>query len=208
LSFKELDRVEMSIDEMFKLLKWRDNHKEYVWNYKQVIPEGIVDVKGGMTIYFKFLDKTHTYYESYVDDDLFCKITTRRLLNYYTVEDVWTNEKMVKMMQQFDKSYNETDLVADVCTTVSSTMAYLEHFHSEVEIREEAVPMSNTQRKKAEWHNRNNPNEKVIKLKKVIYRIPNGASYSEKVRKEIQRHTESWSVRGHQRRLPNGKQFG
>lgn len=53
--FKEIDRIELSMDELFKLLRWRDENKELVHNYKQVIPEGIIDVKGGMALYFKFL---------------------------------------------------------------------------------------------------------------------------------------------------------
>lgn len=205
INLKELDRIELSIDELFKLLKWRDNHKDLVHNYKQVIPEGIVDVKGGMTIYFKFINEQITSYESYVDEKLICKIKTERLGGQYRVLESYINKEMLRALQMIDISFNEIDLIADTCTTVSSIMAYLEHFRSEVIIREQPIKMSNTQRRRAMWHNKHNSSSRFIKLNRVIYRIPDGARYTNPDKPLRQRHTESWSVRGHQRHLKSGK---
>ncbi len=202
----ELDRIELSMDELFNLLKWRDNNKDLVHNYRQVIPEGIVDVKGGMTIYFKFVDDRITIYESYTDGDIMCKIITERDAGNYRVLTSWVNQQMVKAFKMYDLTFNEMDLIADTCTTVSSCMAYLEHFHSEVIERTEPIRMSNTQRRRAEWHNRNNPS-KVIKLQRIVYRIPDGARHNNPDKFPRQKYTESWGVRGHQRMLRSGKEI-
>lgn len=205
INLKELDRIELTINELFNLLKWRDNHKDLVHDYKQVIPEGIVDVKGGMTIYFKFINEQITSYESYVDEKLICKIKTERLGGQYRVLESYINKEMLRALQMIDISFNEIDLIADTCTTVSSIMAYLEHFRSEVIIREQPIKMSNTQRRRAMWHNKHNSSSRFIKLNRVIYRIPDGARYTNPDKPLRQRHTESWSVRGHQRHLKSGK---
>ncbi len=201
----ELDKIELSINELWNLLKWRDDNKDLVHNYRQVITEGIIDVKGGMTIYFKFVDDRITIYESYTDGKIMCKLMTERLGGKYRVLTSWINEDMVKVFKMYDITFNEMDLIADTCTTVSSCMAYLENFHTEVE-RSEPLKMSNTQRRRAEWHNRNNPS-RVIKLQRVVYRIPDGARHINPDKIPRQKHTESWGVRGHPRHYKNGKKI-
>lgn len=205
-NFKELDRIELSMEEMFKLFKWKDENKELVNNYKQVLPEGIIDVKGGLTIYFKFKDDRITYYESYDSDTLVVKLKTERLGGAYRILESWINSSILFVLKQLDNTFSEMDLITDTCTTVSSCMAYLENFKSEVIIRTESIRMSNTQRKRAEWHNRSiNNQNKIIKLKKTVYSIPNGARYINPDKLPRKRHTESWSVRGHQRKTKTGK---
>lgn len=207
LNYKELDRVEISIEELFNLLKWRDKHKDIVNNYKQVILEGIVDVKDGMAIYFKFIDNHITIYESYTEKTLVCKLKTERLEGQYRVLESWFNEEMVNAFKVVDATFSEMDLITDTCTTVSTIMAYLEHFRSEVIINESPIHMTKTQRRKAEWHNRNNSKSNIIKLHKLVYRIPDGVRYSNPDKIKYQRHMDSWGVRGHMRKLSNGKEI-
>lgn len=204
VNFKELDKIELSMDELFRLLEWRDNNKDLIYNYKQVIPEGIIEVKGGMTIFFKFIDDKLTVYESYTDGQLLCKLRTERLDGSYRLLESWVDEEMLKGFKVFDISFSEMDLITDTCTTVSSCMAYLEHFKSEVIIREQPFSMTNTQRRRAEWHIHNNSN-KVIRLQKTIYTIPKEANFVNKIVREFNRAAESWGVRGHPRHMSTGK---
>ncbi|WP_024834030.1 hypothetical protein [Ruminiclostridium josui] len=205
VNFKELDRIELSINELFRLFDWRDKNKALVNNYKQVIPEGIVEVKGGMTIYFKFLNETITVYEAYTEGQTVCKLKTERLGGHYRVLESWINQEMVTAFKIFDTSFDELDLIADTCTTISSVMTYLEHFKSEVIIRQQPISMTNTQRRKAIWHNKQNNVAKLIKLQRTIYKIPDGARHTNPDKLPRQKHTDSWGVRGHQRHLRDGK---
>lgn len=201
----QLDRIELSIDELFKLFGWRDKNKALVNEYKQVIPEGIVDVKGGMTIYFKFINEVMTVYEAYTQGQTVCKLKTERLGGQYRVLESWLNQEMVTAFKLVDPTFNEMDLIADTCTTISTVMTYLEHFKSEVIIKEQPISMSNTQRRKAIWHNNQNNATKFIKLQRIVYRIPDGARHTNPDKLSRQKHTDSWGVRGHQRHLRNGE---
>jgi len=205
-NFKELDRIEISMDELFKLLRWRDENEELVHNYKQVIPEGIIDVKGGMVIYFRFIDERITYYEAYDGDTMIVKLKTERIGGLYRILESWINQSMLMIFKQLDNSFKEIDLIQDTTTTVASCMAYIENFKSEVITRDEPIRMSNSQRKRAEWHNRNKKDlNKAIRLRRIIYSIPNGVRQTNPDKPQRERHTESWSVRGHQRKTKTGK---
>lgn len=161
-NLNELDRIELSLQKVFELFHWRDNNKGLVNNYKQVIPEGIVNVIGGMTIYFKFIDSKQTVYEASTDGIIICKLKTERLGGQYRILESWVFEDAVKTFNKIDPTFTEMDLIMDVSTTVSTCMAYLDNFKSEVIERVEPIRMSNKQYRRAEWHSRHNSN-KVIK---------------------------------------------
>lgn len=206
-NFNDLDRIEFSMQELLKLFEWKEENKELVNNYKPLLNEGLVVVKDGLTIYFKFLEDNITVYEGFDGTSCVCRLKTERHGSMNRIIESWVDAELIQGFRLVDPTFNDMDLITDTVTTVASSMAYIQNFKSQVIERIEPFKMSNTQRKRAEWHNRNSKNSKVIKLNKVVYTIPSEARYTNPDRQPMQRHTDSWGVRGHIRRLKGNREI-
>ena len=204
--FTSVDKIQMTLDEMFKLFTWRDNNKDLIHIYKQVIPEGLVEVKGSYSTYFKFLDDKHTLVEAWLDDGTrLMQITTERLFGYYRVikKDINTNmlQMMTKLYKDMNQTFEETDLIADSVSLVLSCMAYMEYYKENVSQTKEYVKKDpqNSHKKKRKDQRRN----RVVRLTSK-YTFKSVVTHKSEHR-VYEHHVERWSVRGHQRHLKNGK---
>lgn len=128
--FEDVDRIEISMKDMIKLLKWRDKNKNLVNQYKQMIPKGVIVVKGGYNIKFKFIGEKYTIFEAYDENRVILKLKTERLGSHYRIIEYSVDDPTIKALKQLDNTYSEMDIITDTVTTVATMMAYMEHVES------------------------------------------------------------------------------
>lgn len=213
---KDIDTIKITIEELKKILQWRDANQDIVRKYKNVFNEAIISSKEGRQIlHFKVLDEEHTEYRYFYDDILIVKaICSRTREGMFCIDRVGNMEdysinqrKYAFHREYFDKHFPGAvntleDFIAENTTIHCSLMAYITYRASEVEIIEEDF-MKPERLKKALKHNKYNPTNQ-IKIKKKVIRLKN-PTFKNITKKEIVRVAESWGVRGHPR-MRNGKQ--
>lgn len=205
MDLNSVDRIELSKEQLDKILLWRDENKDLVREFKTVMPEGLIDIYGASLLYFEDNDSVISY-----------KMYGRNNIHQMVCEIVFDKKTMktkalnatglfIQAMEEEAKRRNNLDwkkeLIQDTVTVHASLMAYIRCFKTEVLIKNEDLKMTSSNLRKAIRHNRNNPNN-VIRLKKFVYSIPNTArtTFTTKEKREIIRKTESWSVKGHHRK--------
>lgn len=214
---KDVDVIHVTSEELKKILEWRDNNKEAVRNFKNVLEEGIIASHNfGASIYFKVSDDFVDYEYYYLDfktnkNVLVLKALVKRvgekfhIIKQGNMPDYTTDQKKIDFLVSIgmmDKEDTLSVFLIDNTTIHASIMAYITYKSSEVEIIEEDF-MSPERLKKAERHNKYNPTNK-IKIKKKVIRLKN-PKFKNVTKREMKRVTESWGVRGHPR-IRNGKQ--
>jgi len=174
-------------EDLDRLLEWRDKHKDLVRCYSPVIKKGlIVSEVTGVTIYFQN-NPIFTSYKVYLKND---EIMSFNVLRY--------SNGMYKVMRQNAAPWmpekDIQDNIQSVVTTHSSYMAYMEHHTEYITKRTE---MSN-KIKKGKGGNKNK--NRSIKIGRRVYEVSVPSSVLTEKRK-YERHTETWTQRGHWRKI-------
>lgn len=196
MDLKNTDRIEISIEQLQKLLQWRDENKDLVRKFNPVFTEAIIDVKNGKSLYFK--DKNNIVeYTVLQGSETLAKVSFNKLIRQVG--------NRVEISERWKMSQPEIqNLIQDCITTHATLSAYICYLQKEVVVREENKVISDSRRKKIERHNRYN-GENIIRLTKRIITIPNGAriKFTKAERRKLM---ESWNVRGHIRKMKSGKE--
>lgn len=113
------------------------------------------------------------------------------------------SENSNNILQMLDNgTYSKIEeVIVHIVTTLFITMLYMALLEPEFEVKEEPV-MNEKRTKKAERHNKYNPN-KVIKLTRKVYRL-NNPTFKAITKKHYTRIAQAWSVRGHFRNYKSG----
>lgn len=165
----ELDTIELTPADMEDLLVWRNNNVGIVMNFQEVIKDGIIDIPGFSTLHFKFGKNSTTEYELYCQGVYCAAIKTKRMGDYFKVLDCAISEDYIDATSHQNLAMDAQSLVKDVCTIVTSCMAYMGQYKDDVDTRLEYVRNFSTNQIELPSHNK----RKVVKLVKQVHRLRN-----------------------------------
>lgn len=200
ISFKDsllnrIDTIEIkSQAELENLLAWRDLNKDLVRDYHPALNEGIIIYSGTVKIHFRHIDHL-----------IVAKMYSGNVFVFQIViqpkADMMNNYRVVqeKFFVPFEDEAKKREAIQDCITTIASIMAYMIHYKEYVS-EKNVVHNSPTSKKKG----RSKKKKSSVKIGKKVYTVsvPEGIRTTKTTR---QKHTESWSVKGHWRQYKSGK---
>jgi len=104
--------------------------------------------------------------------------------------------------------FNQSDLnlqdsIQDIITVHASLMAFMAEYKDSEQVKSEVQEVKTF--KKQKKNKKKASSNRIVKItKKSIFKI-NLEGVENKEKKQIERHTESWKVRGHWRNFKSGK---
>lgn len=172
-----MDKVILTSEAWESLKIWRDKNADLVRDYHPVIMEGNIEINGN-ALYFCAQDG---YVRIEVKNLFHCILEIVPRKGYIVHEIMSGNENVIK----------------DTVTVYFTVMAYIYNFKPEIEVREFHKHKGSGKGKRG-----NSQAPYTVTLKRTVYIIP---EHIKTTRRPSQRIAEAWSVRGHMRRLGNGK---
>jgi len=200
MNLSRLDRIILTEEDIKKLLSWRDENRELVRNFKPVLTEGVIEISDYKQ-YFK-VEGSVIHHKVFINSLEILRFSYNHIT--WKVTEVRDNTKSLNI--ELDKN---DDVIADFNTIFMSMMSYMVNYQNNIEyINRETVTEIENKKPKKNRKSSGNKN-RVVKITKTIYRI-NGLpdkNNSAETPKIFTRHTESWKVRGHFRKLKSGKKI-
>jgi hypothetical protein len=191
LSYANLDRIEITVEDIKKLMEWKNKNKDLVRNRKDVLKEGFI-CYDDTSIYFK-RTLIHMEYKMFYAKGKILSFKHNALT--YVISDVWKDSSF-KL-----NDYERQEMIKDIITVHASLMAYMEHYNPQVEVK---VIQTSKESKKSNKTKKVKNTKRVVNLTKQ-YKVnivdkptPTPHGYHE-------RHTIAWRVRGHWRKYKSGK---
>lgn len=173
-----MDKIILNIEQINKLLAWRDKHKELVRQYKTIITEGVIEVTDTKkSMQFK-VDG------NYIDINIPFGFTAR--IEYIEGQQGY---KIIS------SSIEDKNMVTDTIALYFAVTAYIYYFKPEIKTRQYTYKESVKQTKSKQTY------IKTVTVKGIIYTI----GKINVSRKPPQRYIDAWNVRGHARHLQSGK---
>jgi len=212
--FEDLDLIEYTKDDVWRLQDWKDTNLDLVRNYKVVLDSGVIKITSDITTHyltFNTYDKvTHieakVLYKNRLNDvmtfdfinreDLTCQVFNLKLY------DLGKSMLSKKNKNVFDAESGD-EYITDVLFVYASTMAYMTYYEKDYIVKEEPKRLSNSQKREIKRRQQSNPRS-LISINKRTFTLKSDAKFTNPTKKEIQRVAEAWGVRGHFR-LQNGK---
>lgn len=190
------DRIVLSKEDLDSLFKWRDNHKDYVRNFKPTLTEGIIEVGDSHTQFFRKLKDEHYQYSVIKNDTrVFEIIWDKKTKNVVTIVD--------KLELNKDMKY---EFIKSVISLHASTMAYIEYYGDKREYVNVKTKQINNKLNNSAPTRKNKKKRKSVKLKtKKIYSISIDNEAIKRDKRRYERKTAGWSVRGFWRTYKSGK---
>lgn len=209
---KEFDTIIFNDDIREHIRKSLLESKELHLPVKPILYEGVIKVtdiseKEYMYLYFNFIESYKVRFEAYFynryeyEFKYYCSFVTnftsnddRRKISDWNIELKWE-----------DKQKQELILFCEnIFVGIISYLTYLS-LHTKIELKDtEGNHIRFGKKTKAE-PNTSNIKKHIVSIDKIRIVTNNPINLINDVRKEIKRHTESWTVRGHYRHLKNGK---
>lgn len=190
-----LDTIEVDQKDVEMLFRWRDNHIDYVKNYKPVLNEGIIRHDNAQLIYF-YDDGIHVAYHIYsLSNDL--------LYAFIMHKNTGRGKVLFNRMGNGEEGFADK-LANDLLGLHASLMAYMEYYgdNKEYVVAKKEKDVKHTgSRKKA----KSSKKRKIVKIKRTIYKISIDEKAVKVDRKKYERQIEKWNVRGHWRETKTGK---
>lgn len=190
----KLDKIVMSHDEMFSLFEWRDNHKDYVRNFKPVLKEGLIALGDGeqeLHIVFQEKGKYYVY-------------TIFKPIGHAVHQILWDTLTKIGTVTHSELTLNkegQNEYNSSIISLHASLMAYMEYYSD----KKEYVEVNDVvQEKKKERHKKKGGSKKrtsVVKIRKKVIKINVPQEATIKDKKRYERKTESWTVSGHWRHM-------
>lgn len=194
MNIDKLDKIILSEEDKDLLFQWKDNHKDYVRNFKPVLQEGVIKIGNYHTQVFKGDNDSYQY--------------TVLHNNKKVHEVIWSKTTQIgktvfTLLEGIDVyAYNNS-----IITLHTSVMAYMEYYSDKKEYVEVAEVSSLKNRKTKKKSSTAKTKKSPVRIRKKIYSInvTNEAIKRDKVR--YQRKAEKWTVRGHWRTYKSGKRI-
>lgn len=198
-----MDKIIISQEDVDSLFKWRDNHKEYVRNFKPTMKDGVIEV------YNSKLGNYHTQIFREIDGDTFQYSILHD--NNRVFEFIW-NRVTGTVIHIYNKLFtNDKETEEYTKTTISlhaSIMAYIEYFSD----KKEYVNVKTIQRNAKILNDNYKKNKKNLKKKhqvkittKKVYSLNIDKNTVKRDKRRYEIKMNGWTVRGHWRRLKSGK---
>lgn len=191
-NIEKLDKILLTQKEVDLLFEWRDNHKEFVRDYKPVLLSGRIMVDDYLDM--AFVDKfSFVYFDIYYNN----KIIHSFALNTKTKKGITTFTQLNMGEKEFE--YNSS-----LVSLHASLMAYMEYYSDKKEYVEVKDVVNNKAVKKRGKKSSKKSKTNIVRIKKKVYKINVTKESIQLDRKRYERKVEKWSVRGHWRTLKSG----
>jgi hypothetical protein len=183
-----MDRVDRIIltskEDLYTLLKWRDNNKDLVREFKPSMQEGVI-VFQSYKQYFKQEGKIISY-KIWMGELEVMTLVIEKKDDGYLVQDV---------KHKFREGSKEAkEGIQDAVTVHASLMAYMSHYvHNVSERREQTIKT-----KKGKKNGNKKVKDRVVKLGRKVYSVAIPAAISTD-KKPYERQALAWGVKGHLR---------
>lgn len=188
------DKIIMSKNDIALLFEWRDNHKDYVRNFKPVLKEGCIIMGDGKDKTIEVFKNNGKFYTYHLFQD-----------NRHVHQVIWDTEikKGITTFSTFgfDKD-TEFQYNSSVISVHASLMAYMEYYGDKKEyVERKEISVTHHKKPKKNAKGKKSP----TRIKKVIYNININKESTKFNKQRYERHAEKWTVRGHWRSLKSGK---
>lgn len=198
MKYQNVDTVSLSRDDYLKLFEWKENNRFLVRFFNPVLEEGVIVVENSMKQFFK-QDDTFIEIELFFGSLKALELHLERIGNgQIKVLKEIPNQKVANHL-----NYPISKMIADSITFHAAAMAYMGYFmEQKIYVDKEVVQKNGNQKKKRKDKTR----RKIIKIQHRIYNVRVGGNTKEiKIKREINRRTNQWTVRGHWRKYKDGK---
>jgi hypothetical protein len=172
-----MDKIILDIEQINKLLSWRDKHKELVRQYKTIITDGIIEVTD-----------TKRSMSFHVDGN---RITFDVPQGFTATIEILED----KGYRIVTASIEDHAAISDTLALYFAVTAYIYYFKPEIKTRQYTYRESIKQTKSKQNY------IKTVTVKGIIYTI----GKINVNRKPPQKYIDAWNVRGHARHLQSGK---
>ena len=214
----QMDRIVVTPAEVESMIQWRDQHREYIYHYKEILKEGIVEVSEASYTAFRFLEGGRTQFKLYVQNALVAYLETLRVEgDKYKVVRSGVGSAYIKLVTKAfgdegvttDEEETRDLLMQDIVTVVLTCMAYMEHCNDDVKVVEEHVKKGSSTHGKKKAKDKRRAN--IIKLRKTIKFVRIRDDAGDEIQDgpvdhhAYERRTELWGVKGHYRHYKSGK---
>lgn len=210
---KEKDTIELSPDKIFDIGQWFLDKTEDITKIKIVefFNEGIIKYiepvnNATFYLYFKFIQKEKINLQSFIynrntyDFNLLVNIN----ISYNgkrNIELVATNNKFSSAKKEDLDKY--TEIIHGTELHFISVFSYIDYIlkNREIYVKNIKSYLNPVSKDKAGG----NSTRRVIELNGLKLLYKSTSTLGDYIKKNYQRHTESWGVRGHERKLKSGK---
>lgn len=193
MDIDKLDRIILSKGDVDLLFQWRDNHKDYVRQFKPVLREGIIIIEDFHKQIFK-------------EDDLYYRYTI--FINEQKVYEFKWNKHTKTGTVLFSKmKFNKDEEIEynhSIISLHATLMAYMEYYSDNKEYVEVNEVTTNKTKPKKKSNKSRTKKRVPIKIKKKIYKVKVNQSATKFDKRRYERKTQSWTVSGHWRHYKNG----
>jgi hypothetical protein len=172
-----MDKIILDIEQINKLLSWRDKHKELVRQYKTIITDGIIE-----------LTDTKRSMSFHVDGN---RITFDVPQGFTATIEILED----KGYRIVTASIEDHAAISDTLALYFAVTAYIYYFKAEIKTRQYTYRESIKQTTSKQNY------IKTVTVKGIIYTI----GKINVNRKPPQKYIDAWNVRGHARHLQSGK---
>lgn len=208
---QNIDTIILSHEQLQKLLLWRDNNKDHVRHFRQILDSGIIEIEYSKIYFHEDINANCINYSFFIDNVYFVSFTFSRITN--TIHN-WnintdTNElsksiNAINTLNALSTNKQATnELIQDILTTHASIMGYMQYYKPSIT----EVVMSTkriSKHKQREISRMSNNNTLSLKQEKIKYIFPSIENIVTKKLTKREITIEAWTVRGHNRKLRNG----
>lgn len=189
MKIDKLDKILMSKEDLDNLFKWRDNHKEYVRNFKSTLKEGVI--------------KIGDFHEQSFHDmgDHYLYVVYNKGKKIHEVE--WDKAtKIGRTKFTLLEGVDEFEYNQDIISLHASLMAYMEYYSDKKEYVEiETVQETVVKERKYKKKYKRTP----VKIERKVYKVNINKEATVRDKRRYERVMSKWTVRGHWRHLKTGK---
>lgn len=204
----KLDSIVMTKEDIIKLFQWKDQHKDWVRSFKPVLTEGVI-IYGDNSFYQHFRQDGNLVHHTVCGriNEKLTPIVSFSIMYVHGIDPtnnaiVFDKKKHLDLSKVNFIENEEEEIYQDSMTLHASLMAYMEHHVEYVQNKRVDQILS----KKSKGKNGKNSKKRVVKIGKKVYTInvPHETLDNEDKR-NYERHTEGWMVKGFWRTSKNGK---
>lgn len=202
MNLDKLDKISLTDKEVDLLFVWRNNHKEYVRNYKPALLKGLIELRlhEDNTVYHRQVFETvenETVFTLYNNDEVIYKL---KWLGNNTAE-------ILESKYQFESDEKSFKYNSSIISIYASLMAYIEYYSDKKEYVEvkEVSTLSNKRQNNNNKKKNSNKKKPPIRIKRKVYKVNVSKEATVLDKKRYERKAESWTVKGHWRNMKSGK---
>lgn len=195
MNIDKLDKILLSQADVDLLFEWRDNHKDYVRNFKSVLKSGVIIIDDHHKQVFK---ETDTHF-------LYTMLDERKGKTYELQWDIGTKIGTT-LFSVYPDSFNKNDYNQSIISLHASLMAYMEYYSDKKEYvdKKETVEFEKKKNSKNKKGRVKKSKKSPVRIRKKIYKINVNKEAATRDKNRYERKIEQWTVRGHWRNYSDG----